>query len=155
MQICGMRTSQRSQTRSWSTHGVAIANNRLIACDCSGVTFRWKNYRAEGPDRQKVITLSTGEFIRHFLIRDVATDHARQSAERMPNQFRESARRSRLMDRKAARRRRGLDGRNAVVTRIAAALPLGFIRLYCGRCHDLSLPGNFSACGVQTKINGN
>jgi hypothetical protein len=48
------------------THRVAIANSRLIACDRSGVTFRWKDYRAEG--RQKVMTLSTGEFIRRFLI---------------------------------------------------------------------------------------
>jgi hypothetical protein len=50
------------------THRVAIANSRLIACDRSSVTFRWKNYRAEGRDRQKVMTLATGEFIRRFLI---------------------------------------------------------------------------------------
>jgi hypothetical protein len=50
------------------THRVAIANNRLIACSRSGVTFRCKDYRAEGRDRQKVMTLSTGEFIRRFLI---------------------------------------------------------------------------------------
>jgi Putative transposase len=45
-----------------------IANSRLIACDRAGVTFRWKDYRAEGRDRQKVMTLSTGEFIRRFVI---------------------------------------------------------------------------------------
>jgi len=50
------------------THRVAIANSRLIACDRTGVTFRWKDYRAEGRDRQKVMTLATGEFIRRFLI---------------------------------------------------------------------------------------
>jgi hypothetical protein len=50
------------------THRVAIANSRLIACDRTGVTFRWKNYRAEGRDRQKVMTLATAEFIRRFLI---------------------------------------------------------------------------------------
>jgi hypothetical protein len=50
------------------THRVAIANSRLIACDHSGVTFRWKDYRAEGRDRQKVMTLSAAEFIRRFLI---------------------------------------------------------------------------------------
>jgi predicted Zn-ribbon and HTH transcriptional regulator len=50
------------------THRVAIANSRLIACDRSGVTFRWKDYRANGRDRQKLMTLSTGEFIRRFLI---------------------------------------------------------------------------------------
>jgi Putative transposase len=50
------------------THRVAIANSRLIACDRSSVTFRWKDYRAEGHDRQKVMTLATAEFIRRFLI---------------------------------------------------------------------------------------
>ena len=50
------------------THRVAIANSRLIACDRTGVTFRWKDYRAEGRDRQKVMTLATGEFIRRFFI---------------------------------------------------------------------------------------
>jgi hypothetical protein len=50
-------------------HRVATANSRLIACDrASVVTFRWKDYRAEGRDRQKVMTLATGEFIRRFLI---------------------------------------------------------------------------------------
>jgi hypothetical protein len=32
------------------------------------VTFRWKDYRAKGRDRQKVMTLTTAEFIRRFLI---------------------------------------------------------------------------------------
>ena len=50
------------------THRVAIANSRLIACDRTGVTFRWKDYRAEGRERQKVMTLATAEFIRRFLI---------------------------------------------------------------------------------------
>jgi len=50
------------------THRVAIANSRLIACDRTGVSFRWKDYRADGRDRQKLMTLSTGEFIRRFLI---------------------------------------------------------------------------------------
>src|SRR5205814_9436765 len=50
------------------THRVAISNSRLIACDRTGVTFRWKDYRADGRDRQKVMTLATGEFIRRFLI---------------------------------------------------------------------------------------
>src|SRR3984957_6073679 len=50
------------------TQRVAIANSRLIACDRNGVTFRWKDYRAKGPDRQKVMTLATAEFIRRFLI---------------------------------------------------------------------------------------
>ena len=50
------------------THRVAIANSRLITCDRTGVTFRWKDYRAEGRDRRKVMTLATAEFIRKFLI---------------------------------------------------------------------------------------
>ena len=50
------------------THRVAIANSRLIAVGDNGVAFRWKDYRADGRDRQKVMTLATGEFIRRFLI---------------------------------------------------------------------------------------
>ena len=50
------------------THRVAIANSRLIAIGDNNVTFRWKDYRAEGRERQKVMTLATGEFIRRFLI---------------------------------------------------------------------------------------
>jgi hypothetical protein len=50
------------------THRVATANNRLIACDRTGVTLRWKDYRADGRDRQKDMTLATAEFIRRFLI---------------------------------------------------------------------------------------
>ena len=50
------------------THRVAIANSRFIACDDTGVTFRWKDYRAKGRERHKVMTLQTDEFIRRFLI---------------------------------------------------------------------------------------
>jgi hypothetical protein len=50
------------------THRVAIANSRLITSDDAGVTFRWKDYRAKGRERAKVIKLATGEFIRRFLI---------------------------------------------------------------------------------------
>jgi len=50
------------------THRVAIANSRLIAAGDNGVTFRWKDYRADGHERQKVMALATGEFIRRFLI---------------------------------------------------------------------------------------
>jgi hypothetical protein len=49
------------------THRVAISNRRLIACDDKGVTFKWKDYRIEGPERYKVMTLATHEFIRRFL----------------------------------------------------------------------------------------
>jgi hypothetical protein len=50
------------------THRVAIANSRLIAFDDNGVTFRSKDYRAKGRSRQKIMTLTTDEFIRRFLI---------------------------------------------------------------------------------------
>jgi hypothetical protein len=50
------------------THRVAISNSRLIALDDNGVTFRWKDYRIEGRDRYKAMTLATDEFIRRFLI---------------------------------------------------------------------------------------
>jgi hypothetical protein len=49
-------------------HRVAIANSRLIAFDERGVTFKWKDYRIEGRDRYKRMTLATDEFIRRFLI---------------------------------------------------------------------------------------
>jgi hypothetical protein len=50
------------------THRVAIANSRLIVVDEHGVTFKWKDYRIEGRDRYKSMTLGTDEFIRRFLI---------------------------------------------------------------------------------------
>jgi hypothetical protein len=50
------------------THRVAISNSRLIAFDGNGVTFKWKDYRIEGRDRFKVMTLAVDEFIRRFLI---------------------------------------------------------------------------------------
>jgi hypothetical protein len=50
------------------THRVAIANSRLIAFDKNSVSFKYKDYRLEGPDRYKVMTLATNEFIRRFLI---------------------------------------------------------------------------------------
>jgi hypothetical protein len=50
------------------THRVAISNRRLIAYDAKGVTFKWKDYRVQGPARHKVMTLTTGEFIRRFLM---------------------------------------------------------------------------------------
>jgi hypothetical protein len=47
---------------------IAIANSRLISFDRAGVTFKWKDYRAKGRDRQKIMTLSADEFIRRFLL---------------------------------------------------------------------------------------
>ena len=50
------------------THRVAISNSRLIALDDHGVTFKWKDYRAQGRTRRKIMTLAPDEFIRRFLI---------------------------------------------------------------------------------------
>ena len=50
------------------THRVAISNRRLIAFDENGVTFSYKDYRADGRARYKVMTLAAHEFIRRFLI---------------------------------------------------------------------------------------
>ncbi len=50
------------------THRVAIANSRLVAFNDSGVTFKWKDYRAKEQRQGKVMTLAVGEFIRRFLI---------------------------------------------------------------------------------------
>jgi hypothetical protein len=50
------------------THRVAISNSRLVSADADGVTFRWKDYRVEGRERFKIMTLATGEFIRRFLM---------------------------------------------------------------------------------------
>jgi hypothetical protein len=55
------------------THRVAIANSRLIAFDGKSVTFKWKDYRAEGRERHKIMTLATNEFIRRFLIHVLPT----------------------------------------------------------------------------------
>ena len=50
------------------THRVAISNRRLVALDKHGVTFRWKDYRAQGRTRQKTMTLAPEEFMRRFLL---------------------------------------------------------------------------------------
>jgi len=50
------------------THRIAIANSRLVAFDGERVTFKWKDYRAKGEARYKLMTLGADEFIRRFLI---------------------------------------------------------------------------------------
>lgn len=50
------------------THRVAISNQRLLAFDGRGVTFRWKDYREKGRTRYKTMTLEAGEFMRRFLL---------------------------------------------------------------------------------------
>ena len=48
------------------THRVAISNHRLVAFNDGRVSFRWKDYAHGG--KQKVMTVSTDEFLRRFLI---------------------------------------------------------------------------------------
>src|SRR5262249_57731949 len=50
------------------THRTAIANSRLVAFAGERVTFKWKDYRAKGDARYKLMTLDANEFIRPFLI---------------------------------------------------------------------------------------
>jgi Putative transposase len=50
------------------THRVAISNSRLIALDEAGVTFRVKDYRRNGSEQYRTMTLDPGEFIRRFLL---------------------------------------------------------------------------------------
>ena len=40
----------------------------MISADSAGVTFKYKDYRLEGPDRYRTMTLEPGEFIRRFLM---------------------------------------------------------------------------------------
>jgi hypothetical protein len=51
-----------------STHRIAISNRRLMSANEKGVTFKWKDYRIEGPGRYKTMTLASDEFIRRFPI---------------------------------------------------------------------------------------
>ena len=50
------------------THRVAISNSRLIKADSTGVTFKFKDYRIEGPGRYKTMTVTPSEFIRRFML---------------------------------------------------------------------------------------
>lgn len=50
------------------THRVAISNRRLVALNQTSVTFRYKDYRRDGHERQSSMTLAIDEFIRRFLL---------------------------------------------------------------------------------------
>jgi hypothetical protein len=43
---------------------VAISNRRMVAVDDGSVSFRWKDYRIEGPGCWKTIAIAPREFIR-------------------------------------------------------------------------------------------
>src|SRR5262249_55111107 len=51
-----------------TSHAIPIVYRRLLSLDDKGVTFKWKDYRIEGPKRYTVMTLDTHEFIRRFLM---------------------------------------------------------------------------------------
>jgi hypothetical protein len=55
------------------THRVAISNSRLVAMEGGNVSFRWKDYRAKGRTRHKIMTLSADEFMRRFLLHGLPT----------------------------------------------------------------------------------
>jgi hypothetical protein len=48
------------------THRVALSNNRLVDMTEGQIRFRWKDYRADQP--QKTMTRAATEFIRRFLL---------------------------------------------------------------------------------------
>ncbi len=50
------------------THRVAVSNRRLLKTDGRTVTFRVKDYRADGEARHATMTLDVAEFIRRFLL---------------------------------------------------------------------------------------
>ena len=50
------------------THRVALSNERLLDVKDGRVTFQWKDYRAKGREKSRVMTLDSDEFIRRFLI---------------------------------------------------------------------------------------
>jgi hypothetical protein len=48
------------------THRVAISNRRLVACGDNTVTFKWKDYRLEGPERCKLMLPAGFHRIRYY-----------------------------------------------------------------------------------------
>jgi hypothetical protein len=50
------------------THRVAIANSRIVDVGDDHIAFRWKDYRGNGRDREKIMRLHPQEFIRRFLL---------------------------------------------------------------------------------------
>jgi hypothetical protein len=49
------------------TYRVAISNRRLLSIADGGVAFGWKDYRVDGPERWKTMSLHAREFIWPFL----------------------------------------------------------------------------------------
>ena len=53
------------------THRVAISNQRLLDVDEDSVTFQYKDYRQNGRQKNKQMTISGQEFIRRFLLHGI------------------------------------------------------------------------------------
>src|SRR5262245_4117797 len=69
--ICRVKAFSTFLGRSRHPHAptvIAISNSRLLSADAGGVTFKYKDYRLEGPERHKTMTLEPDEFIRRFLM---------------------------------------------------------------------------------------
>ena len=86
------------------THRVAISNRRLTALDERGVTFRYKDYRRDGAERYRTMTISTGEFIRRFML------HVLPKGFRTPSGVRNSSRKQTVFA--LSNRHAGADIRN-------------------------------------------
>jgi hypothetical protein len=57
------------------THRVALSNQRIVSLGSDTVSFRWKDYRADG--QLKVMTLAAHEFIRRFQLHVLAPEFVR------------------------------------------------------------------------------
>ncbi|QSO45449.1 IS91 family transposase [Alicyclobacillus mengziensis] len=57
------------------THRVAISNNRIVRVHNGMVTFKWRDYKDH--NRQKLMSLTTDEFIRRFLVHVLPTGFMR------------------------------------------------------------------------------
>lgn len=120
------------------THRVAISNSRLLALDERGVSFRWKDYRANkvsrGKTRYKAMTLSPEEFMRRFLL------HVLPSGFHRIRHYGLLANGSRRLGLAAARQLLGVhaDATAAIADEAAAndepaSKPLTFVCRHCGR----------------------
>ena len=59
---------ERGYVRPEDELPIAISSHRLMAINESSVTFKYKDYRIDGPGRYKTMTVHSHEFIRRFLI---------------------------------------------------------------------------------------
>jgi hypothetical protein len=61
------------------THRVAISNRRLVSLDDKRVTFKWKDYRLEGPERyNKLMTLENQPPLIPLVVEERCTKVARR-----------------------------------------------------------------------------